>query len=77
MSEDTDEALPFDLPNDFDARAKAMRHRLVGGEAMTLQYMADALGVPFEFIAACIGLMLALKTGEPVVIDPAQFPKLN
>lgn len=72
-----DELLPFDVPCDFRQRVDSMRPRIEAGEPMTMQYLADALGVPFEFIAVCVGLMLALKTGEPVVIDPAQLPKTN
>jgi hypothetical protein len=67
----------FDLPSDFAARSQRMNTRIEAGEAMTMQYIADQLGVPFEFFAAAQGIMLALKSGKRVIIDPAPSPPNN
>jgi hypothetical protein len=48
-----------------------MRERIANGEPMTYQYLADALGLPFEFVSAAVGITIALQTGQPAVIDPA------
>jgi hypothetical protein len=69
--------VPFSIPNDLQDRAQALNVRVAAGEAMTMQHLADALGLPFEFVAVCIGLTMALQSGQPVIIDPRQLPKTN
>jgi hypothetical protein len=70
-------SLPFAVPDDLPERAGEITRRVEADEAMTMQYIADSLGLPFDFVAVAIGLSYALKSGQPVVIDPAQLPKPN
>lgn len=77
MSKDLKKFVPFSVPADLHERTAAIARRVESDEAMTMQYIADSIGLPFEFVAVCIGLSLALKTGKPVLIDPAELPKTN
>lgn len=67
----------FQLPTDFQARCVAKSRRIADGEAMTIQQLADALGLPFEFVAAALAITEVLMTGQPVLVDPAPAPKAN
>jgi hypothetical protein len=69
--------LLFKLPSDFVQRCSATSTRVADGEAMTMQYLADALGLPFEFLAAASAIAGALACGHPVIIDPAPLAKPN
>lgn len=71
----TNEPLLFRLPADFQQRCRTTNARIEAGEAMTMQYIADALGIPFEFFAAAQGIATALASGKPVIIDPAPVPQ--
>ena len=71
----TNEPVLFRLPPDFAQRCRTTNARIEAGEAMTMQYIADQLGIPFEFFAAAQGIASALASGKPVIIDPAPAPK--
>jgi hypothetical protein len=61
-------ALP-ELPDDFEVRCTAMYKRLEAGEPMTVEYLADQLGLSFEFLAAALAVYSAVVYGVPVEID--------
>jgi hypothetical protein len=61
----------FRLPDNFAERCKDIGRRIAAGEPMTLQHLADALGLPFEFISAAVAISEALATGRPVLVDPS------
>jgi hypothetical protein len=61
------------LPDDFDVRCKTMNARIEAGERMTLQYIADQLGLPFEVFAQCLGAACAV-IGVPFEIDTSPLP---
>jgi len=66
--------LRFRLRDDFAARCSETRRRTDAGEVMTVQQLADALGLPFEFIGAALAIAEALATGRPVLVDLAASP---
>ncbi|WP_256440009.1 hypothetical protein [Bradyrhizobium sp. CCBAU 53340] len=39
---------------------------------MTIQDIADQLGLPFEFLGACLAVYSAAVYGVPVVIDSSR-----
>jgi hypothetical protein len=61
-------ALPK-LPDDFDERRERMLARMQSGEKMTVEYLADQLGLPFEFLATSMAVYIAARDGCLVVID--------
>jgi hypothetical protein len=61
-------ALP-ELPDDFEDRCSATYKRLQAGEPMTMEYIAERLGLPFEFFAAACAVYAAAVYGVPVEID--------
>jgi hypothetical protein len=61
-------ALP-ELPDDFQARCTAINKRLEAGEPMTIEYIADQLGMPFELFAAACAVYGAVACGVSVEID--------
>lgn len=71
------ELVEFELPPDFLQRCKHTDQRIAAGEAMTMQNIADQLGLPFEFFSAAIAIMIALKSGQKVIVDPAQALRFN
>jgi hypothetical protein len=71
------EPLIINLPNDFGERCQRTNARIEAGEAMTMQYVADQLGIPFEFYAAAQAIAIALRNGQRVIIDPAPAPRGN
>ena len=42
------------LPADFEQRCSTMLARLQSDEPMTIEYLADQLGVPYEFFAGAL-----------------------
>jgi hypothetical protein len=71
-----DFSLP-ELPADFDERRERMLARLQSGEKMTVQYLADQLGLPFEFLAASMAVYIAARDGCPVIVDCSPARTLN
>lgn len=65
--------VPFQLPPDFAERCHDTRRGIEAGEPTTFQQLADALGLPFEFVAAAVAIAAALASGQPVVVDPASI----
>jgi hypothetical protein len=70
MSTDTSETM--DLPADFGQRCAIMLARLQADEPMTIEYLADQLGVPYEFLAgalagyaATLGVLALLDLSPP------------
>lgn len=61
-------ALP-ELPADFEDRCTATYKRLEAGEPMTVEYIADQLGMPFELFAAACAVYGAVVCGVSVEID--------
>ena len=61
-------ALP-ELPDDFQEGCTATYKRLEAGEPMTIEYIADQLGMPFEFFAAACAVYGAVVCGVAVEID--------
>jgi hypothetical protein len=61
-------ALP-ELPDDFQERCIATYKQLEAGEPMTVEYIAEQLGMPFEFFAAACAIYSAVVYGVPVEID--------
>jgi len=77
MAHDPKKPVPFAVPADLAERSRAANERIAAGEPMTIQQLADALGMPFEFVAVAIGITEVLMSGTPVVIDPAKLPAFN
>jgi hypothetical protein len=67
--------IPFPIPSDFDERARNTNTRIAGGESISHEQIAHALGLPVEFIAAAIAVYAAVLGGNPVVIDPTIPPQ--
>jgi hypothetical protein len=42
------------LPHDIGERCRALRFRIEAGEALSLQYIADQVGIPLEIITGRI-----------------------
>ena len=61
-------ALP-DLPDDFEERCTTTNKRLEAGEPMTIEYIADQLGMSFELFAAACAVYGAVVCGVSVGID--------
>ena len=61
-------ALP-ELPDDFQERCTATHKRLESGEPMTIEYIAEQLGLSFEFFATACAVYSAVVYGVPVAID--------
>jgi len=61
-------ALP-ELPDDFQERCTATYKRLEAGEPMTIGYIADQLGMPFELFAAACAVYGTIVCGVSVEID--------
>jgi hypothetical protein len=68
---------PTSLPADFAERCRSTSARILAGEAMTYQYIADQLGIPFETFALCLGAHVVLAHGLPVLIDPTPLEKTH
>jgi hypothetical protein len=58
-----------ELPDNFQERCAAMLERLEAGEPMTIEYIADQLGMPFELFAAACAVYGAVVCGVSVEID--------
>jgi hypothetical protein len=63
-------ALPK-LPDDFEVRCTATRRRIEAGEPMTIEHIAEQLGLSFELFAACCAVYAAAVHGVTVEIDAA------
>lgn len=61
------------LPADFAERCARMNARIEAGEPMTLQNIADELGLPFEVFARCLGAY-CFVAGIPFAIDTSPLP---
>lgn len=59
----------LELPPDFHERCAATNKRLEAGEPMTIEYIADQLGLPFELFAAACALYAAVAYDVLVEID--------
>jgi len=59
----------LELPDDFEARCTAINKRLEAGEPMTIEYITDQLGMPFELFAAACALYAAAAFDVLVEID--------
>lgn len=44
----------FNLPADFEQRCSETYKRLLAGEPMTIENIADQLGLPYEFFAGAL-----------------------
>lgn len=67
----------FELPADFVARCQRTNQRVLSGEAMSMQHIADALGLPFEFVSAAMAITAVLQSGRSVLVDPAPATKAH
>lgn len=65
------------LPADFKERCAKVNQTIESGQAITFQQIADALGLPFEFVAASCAIAVALKSGRKVIVDPSAVEKPN
>lgn len=72
MPSSTDEPSLPDLPANFEQRCSETYQRLLAGEPMTVQNIADALGLPFEFLGACLAVYSVAVYGVPAVIDSSR-----
>jgi hypothetical protein len=61
--------LQFRLPSDFHERCAATNKRLEAGEPMTIEYIANQLGMPFESFATACAVYGAIVCGVSVEID--------
>lgn len=62
----------LELPADFKQRCAETYKRLLAGEPMTIQNIADQLGLPLEFLGACLAVYSATAYGVPAVIDASR-----
>ncbi|MBN8976328.1 MAG: hypothetical protein J0I08_07610 [Rhizobiales bacterium] len=58
-----------DLPTDFEQRCSRMYARLEAGEPMTIEYLAEQLGLPFEFLATTLAVYCAATHRVSALID--------
>jgi len=68
---------PFPFPANFEDRSRKTYARLAGGEAMTNEQIAAALGLPLEFFAATLAVYAALIARRPVLVGPVVEPSEN
>ena len=47
------------------------------GEPMTMQNIADEIGIPFEYFACALAMYAELALGIPTVVDLSPAPKAN
>lgn len=64
----------FIVPIDFEDRRNKVLARLEAGELMTIQAIADALGLSFEFLATSVSLYAAARHGVPVALGDETKP---
>jgi hypothetical protein len=69
--------ISFEIPADLNERSRRMRIRNEAGEPLTYQNLADALGLPFDFASAAVGITIALQSGQPVVIGYAAIKPMH
>jgi hypothetical protein len=61
--------LQFRLPDDFHERCAATNKRLEAGELMTIEYISNQLGMPFELFAPACAVYAAVAYDVLVAID--------
>ena len=61
------------LPADFSERCASVNARIEAGDPLTLQSIADQLGLPFEVFARCLGAYCTVA-GIPFTIDCTPLP---
>ena len=71
------EGVALALPADFSERCRAVNARIEAGEPMTMQNIADELGIPFEFFAGALAMYVELELGVPTVIDLSPAPNAH
>ena len=57
------------LPPDFEANCSSILARIEAGEVMAVGYIADQLGIPFEFFGAMLESFSRAVLGVPMVAD--------
>ncbi len=60
--------LDHELPSDFESRCATMLVRLQADEPMTIEYLADQLGLPYEFLAGALAGYAAML-GVSALVD--------
>lgn len=58
-----------ELPADFEQRCSRMYARIEAGEPMTVEYLAEQLGLPFEFLATTLAVFCAATHRVCVLVD--------
>lgn len=66
-----------EFPANFAERSQRIFDRLQSGEKMTVQYLADQLGLPFEFVATAMAISIAARDGCQVIVDCSPAKPLN
>jgi hypothetical protein len=64
------------LPADFVNRCARVNAQIEAGDPMTLQFIADQLGMPFEIFAWCLSAYCTVA-GIPFAIDASPLPTHN
>lgn len=66
-----------ELPVDFEERCARMYARMQSGEPMTIEYIADQLGLSYEFFATMLAVYSAVTRHVPAVVDFSPARPLN
>lgn len=61
----------FRLPADFSTGCTTTHRRAENDECLSVQQLADALGLPLDLVGAALAIGETLITGRPELIDPA------
>lgn len=67
------------LPANFNERCRAVKERIEAGDAMTLEYIADELGMPFAVFSVLLTIEILQRAECPitVAIDLRPSPQLQ